>query len=366
MKYNLAEIGRSFGLVGDFLAAQPYGSGHINDTFMAEYDQGGNRVRYIHQRINQNIFRSPARLMDNIKRVTDHQREKIRAAGWDEPSRRALTVIPTKDGASFLFDDEGNAWRTYIFIENAKTYDLIKFPVQARAAARAFGAFLCMLADLPGERLHETITDFHNTPQRFAKLISAVQNDPCQRLLYCGPEVEFARQREAMTAQLLELCRTGEIPERITHNDTKLNNVMLDDLTQEGICVIDLDTVMPGLAMYDFGDMIRTSVATAAEDEPDIGKVNVRMDMFEALAAGYMETAGNLLNEIEKDHLAFGGKLMTFENGLRFLTDYLTGDSYFKTTRENHNLDRCRNQFALVKAIEELEPEMQQIVRKYR
>ncbi|MDD5728245.1 MAG: aminoglycoside phosphotransferase family protein, partial [Victivallales bacterium] len=349
-RHDLKKICSYFELYGDFVAAAPYGSGHINDTYRVVLDQGGSEVHYIFQRINHNVFKCPPALMENIARVTGHIYQKILAL--PDTTRETLFLIKTHEGQPYCRDAEGNYWRVYIFIENAQTYDVIENEQQAFQAARAFGEFQDRLTDLPGPRLHETIPDFHNTPKRTATLEAAIKADVRGRVKDVGAEIDFVLSRKTDTTRLIDLHRQGDIPERITHNDTKLNNVMLDDNTGEGICVIDLDTVMPGLAHYDFGDMVRTGTSPAAEDERDLAKVYMQFNMFEALLRGYLETAGKFLNPVELELLPFSGKLITLEIGIRFLTDYLQGDVYFKTHRPGHNLDRCRTQFKLVESIE--------------
>lgn len=361
-KHDVESVGRAFEISGEFVAAEPYGSGHINDTYAATYAHAGGMVRYIHQRINHEVFKNPVRLMENIHRVTRHQHAKLRASSSADPSRAALTVIPARDGKAYSVDPDKNTWRTYLFIENARTYDVIETESQAFQAAKAFGAFQRALVDLPGDRLHETVPYFHHTVRRFAKFEEALAADSHGRAKEAEPEIAFALERKAMAAVLIELIDSGDLPERITHNDTKLNNVMLDDETQEGICVIDLDTTMPGTVLYDFGDLVRTSTSPAGEDERDLSKVTMQMSMFEALARGYLASAGDFLTACETAHLAFCGKLITFEIGLRFLTDFLEGDTYFKTHRAGHNMDRCRTQFRLVESIESQEGEMQTFV----
>lgn len=362
LKHNVQAVGNHFQIYGDFVSAEPYGFGHINDTYAATYNQSGTEVRYIHQRINHTVFKNPIQLMDNIHRVTEHLKSKCKEAGRKDVTRRCLNLIYSQDAKPYYQDQSGNIWRTYIFIENAKTYNKVETPKQAFQAARAFGEFQKMLVDLPGDRLIETIPDFHNTSVRFANLEAAVSKDLVGRVADCHKEIDFAINRKAITHTLLDLQRTGDLSERITHNDTKLNNVMLDDREQEGICVIDLDTVMPGLVLYDFGDLVRTSTSPADEDEQDLSKITMQMPMFEALVRGYLESAGEFLTPVEKSHLVFSGKLITFEIGLRFLTDYLEGDIYFKTHRTHHNLDRTRAQFKLVESIESQEDAMQALV----
>lgn len=359
---NIAEVVREFRIYGSYLESRPYGSGHINDTFVAAFSQSGTRLRYILQRINHRIFKDPEALMDNILRVTSEANRQLVQGKVPDASRRALSVIPAQDGRPFVKDAEGNYWRCYPFIEGARAYDIIQNTQQAYEAARAFGEFQRLVAGLKGPRLHETIPNFHNTRSRFERLREVVKADPKGRLSSVQKEWEFLCEREALTDTLLNLQAEGKIPERVTHNDTKLNNVMIDDATETGICVIDLDTVMPGLALYDFGDMIRTATSPAAEDEKDVSKVRMQMPMFEALVRGYLSTAGSFINEAEKAHLAFSGKLIAMETGIRFLTDYLEGDVYFKIKHSEHNLDRCRTQLALVKSIEENEEAMNRFV----
>ena len=354
--YDLRAIACQFLIYGEFRHAEPWGTGHINDTYAVVFDQGGTPVRYILQRINQKVFQNPPALMENIHRVTTHLATKLA----DEPdfSRRALTLIPTRDGPVFHRDDAGNYWRAYFFIEKARTYETIQSPNQAYQAARAFGHFQRLLVDLPTPPLHHTIADFHNTPRRFAQLEQAISRDAVNRARLARSEIEFALRRQPITGVLL----AAGLPERVTHNDTKLNNVMLDDATGEGICVIDLDTVMPGLALYDFGDMVRTGTSPTLEDERDLSKVTMQFQMFEALVRGYLASAAGFLTEAERRHLAFAGKLITFEIGFRFLTDFLAGDACFKVQHATHNLDRYRTQFKLIESMEQQEERMNQFV----
>ena len=358
MKYNLQTISSQFQIPGDYVSAQPYGSGHINDTFAVTYWQTTGSVRYLFQRINHHVFKNPVALMENIQRVTAHLRAKL--AGQSDLDRRTLTLIPTRTGPPYHRDEAGNYWRAYIFIEQARTYDAVESPQQAFAAAQAFGRFQKLLTDLPAPRLHDTIPDFHHTPNRFAALELAIVADSCNRAALAKDEIAFALERQPITAVLID----AGLPERITHNDTKFNNVMLDDATGEGLCVIDLDTVMPGLALYDFGDQVRTTTSPAKEDERDLSKVGLQFAMFEALVRGYLSEAREFLTPAERRYLVLAGKLITFEIGIRFLADYLAGDVYFKIHREGHNLDRCRTQFRLVESIEHQENQMHKLVEK--
>lgn len=355
-KNDVRGVARHFQIWGEFRSAKPYGSGHINDTYCAVFDQAGTTTRYLLQRINHDIFKDPVSLMKNIQRVTTHLAAKI--SGEHDFSRRVLTLIPAHNGLFYHQDDRGNFWRTYLFIEKARTFDAVESIGQAFEAAKAYGRFQKLLADLPAPRLHDTIPDFHHTPKRFAALVKAVENDAFNRAGLAKTEIEFALQR----AGIVEALINARLPERVTHNDTKFNNVMLDDVTGEGICVVDLDTLMPGLTLYDFGDIVRTTTSPAKEDELNLTRVKMQMPMFEALVRGYLTFAGDFLTPAEKHLLAFSGKLITFEIGLRFLTDFLGGDTYFKVHRDGHNLDRCRTQFKLVESIEAQEEAMNELV----
>lgn len=339
--------------------AEAHGSGHINDTFAltCRSAQGLTR-RYLLQRINGRIFRDIPALMENIARVTRHARSRLPAAGGE----RALSLIPGRDGGAFTRDETGAAWRCYDFIEGARTYDLLERPEQAREAAAAFGRFQGLLADLPAPRLHETIPAFHHTRRRFESFVEILRRDPARRAAAAREEITFAAAREPTVDRLLDQHARGVLPERITHNDTKLNNVMLDDATGRAVCVIDLDTVMPGLALYDFGDLVRSATNAAPEDGTDLARAVARPETFTALAEGYLSTARDFLLPAELAELAFSGRLITFEIGLRFLTDFLEGDVYFKTKRPGHNLDRARNQFSLVRSLEAQQDAFQRTV----
>lgn len=365
-KHDIRSVASNFRIDGSFVEGVPYGSGHINDTYVVVYDQNGTRVRYIVQRINHNVFKNPAALQENVERVTRHMFNKLVEEGVKDVSRRTLTLIPALDDKSYFIDPDGNFWRTYVFIEGASTYDQIETTRQAYEAAKVYGRFQELVCDLPGPRLFETIPGFHDTRSRFDAFRKAADEDSHGRAAGVMAEIDYALGSEWIVDVLLDLQKSGDIPERITHNDTKLNNVMIDDETAEGLCVIDLDTVMPGLALYDFGDMVRSGARSAPEDEPDLGKVVMRMDMLEALARGYLASAGAMLNDAEKDHLVFSATLITFEQGLRFLTDCLQGDVYYKTHREGHNLDRCRVQFRMVESMAEQDDEMRRMVDEIR
>lgn len=362
---NLRDISNLFDIRADFMHGAPYGSGHINDTYCGHFDQAGLKdVRYILQRINTNIFKTPIELMDNVARVTRHSLERLQEEEHPEAYRRTLTCIPSTGGNPYAVDATGNYWRVYPFIERATGHDEIQSNEQAFQAAQAFGNFQKLAADLGGERLHETIPDFHNTPKRLAALQTAIDGNAKGRAEEVRAEIDFALGRAADCSRITDLIAAGEIPERVTHNDTKLNNVLLDDETAEGVCVIDLDTTMPGSALYDFGDMVRTATPTRREDSVDVAGLDLQMDRFEALVRGYLGSASSFLNAAEVANLAFAGKLLTLECGIRFLTDYLQGDVYFKIKHPGHNLDRCRNQFAFVAAMEKRMSAMEDMVGK--
>jgi Ser/Thr protein kinase RdoA (MazF antagonist) len=335
-----------FKIEGNFNNAVPYGGGHINDTFKIEVDTAQGTVRYILQRINHLVFKRPEQMMDNIHRVTEHLRNKENSAFKDP-----MYLIHTHDEEVFHQDPNGNYWRVYNFIEGALTYDIIESTEQAYQGAKAFGIFQCELADLPGGDLYETIPDFHNTPQRYKAFEQATIEGIAERINFAEDEIAQAKKLRKYAPAITELLDSGAIPYRVTHNDTKLNNVMLEDSTNIGVCVIDLDTLMTGSALYDFGDYIRTAGRIGAEDEKDLDQISFSQEMYEASLKGYLETAGDALNDVEKQNLGISAIVITYEVGLRFLTDYLMGDTYFKTKHETHNLERARVQFKMAREI---------------
>lgn len=345
----LARVFRSFDTRADFVYAIPYGTGHINDTFKVSADQGGAPVTFTLQRLNTVVFKRPEAVMANIVQITRHLGARLADEGAVDATRRALQVVPTRAGEPFLRAEDASCWRLYVFVDQAFTVDQVERVEDARTAAFAFGRFQRLLADLPGGggSLIETIPGFHDTRGRYAAFKRAVAADSHGRVADVRAEIDFALKHESLADVLPPLVARGEIPLRATHNDTKVNNVLLDARTREGICVIDLDTCMPGLALYDFGDMVRAGTNTAAEDTTQPETVASRADVFAALADGFLRGSG-CLNEAEIAHLPLSGQLMTLECGIRFLADYLEGDIYFKTHRPQQNLDRCRGQFALV------------------
>jgi Ser/Thr protein kinase RdoA (MazF antagonist) len=349
---RLLAVSRQFHIYGELLHAESCKVGHINETYTATYDQGGVPVRYIHQRINHEVFKNPAQVMENLERVTTHLRGKLAGRDTSDLTRRALTLIPCRDGRSYCQTPSGEYWRTFVFIERVRTYEAVESAEQAYEAGKAFGEFQHLLLDLPGPRLHDTIPHFHHTRKRYEALQKAIKEDRVNRAAVARKEIAWADEHEGLCDVLLKAMAAKRIPERITHNDTKFNNVMLDQETGKAMCVVDLDTVMPGCALYDFGDMVRTTTSPTLEDELDLGKVQMRMPMFKALCRGYLESARDFLNKHERAHIAFCGMLITFTIGLRFLTDFLNGDLYFRVHRPQHNLDRARTQFRLVESIE--------------
>lgn len=354
---HLEGVTSQFAFPGKFVSAVHWGTGHIQDSYCVEYRDGGACRRYLMQRIAGGVFKDVPALMENIERVTAYMAAQL--TNVRDRERRVLTLVRARDGRLWHEDVDGENWRAYGWVEGTHTYETVETAEQAFQAARAFGRFQAALAAMPGPRLHETIPDFHNTPKRLVALERAVALDDAGRAGTATREIEFALARRDLAGALMQ----ANLPERITHNDTKLNNVLFDDTTGEGICVIDLDTVMPGLAPCDFGDMVRTATSPAPEDEHDLSRVTLRMPMFEALLRGYLSAVGGVLVEAEKLLLATAGKLITWEQGIRFLTDYLNGDRYYKVHREGHNLDRCRTQFKLVELMEQREDEMERLVR---
>ncbi len=359
------EVIANFKIKGTYVRDNAYGSGHINDTFLVEFLEKEESHLYILQRINHEIFKRPEHLIENIVGVTTYLRKEIIKNGGD-PERETLNLISTKSGRKFYQDDSGNYWRMYQFITDATSFDEVKKPDDFYQSAVSFGHFQCMLANYPAETLHETIVGFHDTEQRLQTLKEAVKKDNYNRVALASEEIRFVLERESDASVLNRMIGNKELPIRVTHNDTKLNNIMIDNKTGKGICVIDLDTVMPGLAIHDFGDSIRFGASTAAEDEVDLNKVSCNMELFKLYTKGFIEGCKGALTDTEIKMLPFGAKIMTYECGMRFLTDYLEGDTYFKISREQHNLERARTQFKLVADMELKWDIMNQIVNTYR
>lgn len=359
------KVAMQFALEGELKELSVFGNGHINDTLRATCELADGRTkRYIVQRMNDGIFKNPDELMENVMNVTSFLRKKIIAAGGD-PDRETLNVIPTKDGKNYLTDENGDFWRCYIFIEDATSFDQVEKPEDFYNSAVAFGNFQRLLADYPAATLHETIKNFHNTVSRFADFKKAVEEDVAGRAKDVQKEIQFVLDREADCHVICDALAKGELPLRVTHNDTKLNNIMIDNRTGKGLCVIDLDTVMPGSSLYDYGDSIRFGASTGAEDEQNLDLIWCDLELFEIYTKGYVEGCGGSLTETEIRMMPMGAKLMTLECGMRFLADHLQNDIYYKIHRENHNLDRARTQLKLVADMEAKWDEMNAIVEKY-
>lgn len=352
----------SFQRGGNIVSVNQITAGLINATYLIETDKA---EKYILQKINTFVFKNPDELMENIVGVTKHITDKIKQYGGDY-KRENLNFLACNSGKFYFRDENDNAWRMYIYVDEALTYNNPKDSETFRNAGRSFGRFMKLLADYPAETLNETIKNFHYTPARYENFLKAVDADVKGRKAICEEEIKFVTDRKADTHKLTDLISSGVLPLRVTHNDTKLNNVLFDINTDKSICVIDLDTIMPGLSLYDFGDSIRSGGNKAAEDEADLSKVGIDLALFEAYADGYLSETADSLCDAEIENLAFGAKLMTFECGMRFLTDYLEGDVYFRTTYAEHNIVRARNQFRLVADMEAHMDEMNAIVMKYK
>ena len=350
---------------GRLVSKTPYGNGHINDTFLVRCQTADNtEKRYILQRMNHDIFKNPPQLMENMVHVTKYLRKKILSQGGD-PDRETLNVLKTQGGAECYQDSGNNYWRVFSFIENSMCLEKVENAKDFYDSGAAFGNFQRMLADYPAETLHETIPNFHNTPSRLQDFQKAVRTGDKERAALAQREISFVLDRAREASVLTDLLSEGKLPLRVTHNDTKLNNILFDADTHKALCIIDLDTVMPGLSLYDFGDSIRFGANTGAEDETDLTKVGLDLGLFEAFTKGYLEGCKGSLTAKEIEMLPMGAKLMTYECGMRFLADFLTGDHYFKVHRVNHNLDRARTQFQLVADMETKWDEMTAIVQKY-
>lgn len=361
---EFSDILSNFAINGEFISCEPYGSGLINRTYVAVYNEGGKRVRYIVQRINTNLFKNVDGLMNNIKIVTEFNRAEIVKRGGD-PDRESLTLVPTKNGGTYFRTEEGDCYRVYVFIENAKGYDVVEKPEHFYESAVAFGKFAMLLDRFDSSKLFEVLPDFHNTVKRFDNFKKSLEADKFNRAKDVKKEIEFALNREKITHTIVDLLASGKMPSRVTHNDTKLNNVLIDTRTDKAVSVIDLDTMMPGSICYDFGDSIRFGCNPCLEDTPETEKVIFNMPLFETYTKGYLSVFGDTITDIERKNLPMGAILMTYECGIRFLTDYLDGDVYFRKTREGQNIDRTRSQFKLVSDMEKRYDEMLSAVEKY-
>ena len=362
---RIARIGDQFAVTGDFLYGEELRNGHINTTYRACYrTEDGHEDRYILQRINDYVFKDPAQVMRNVEKVTRHITWKLLRRRRDAAGQ-TLNLFPARGGRNYIvLPEEGGMWRCYNNIEGTHTYDVVENTRQAYQAGFAFGSFQDLICDMNPEDIRESIPDFHNTPKRYADLLKSVEADVKGRAANCQEELALLKSWEHRFSRITDMMASGEIPTRITHNDTKINNVMLDEETDDAVCVIDLDTVMPGSVLYDFGDMVRTATCMAQEDEEDLSKVRMEMPFFESLAEGYLDAAHGFLTQKEVEFMPFAGWLITTEIGIRFLTDYLDGDLYFRTKKPEHNLIRARNQFKLAQSIDSQIISMGKYVRR--
>lgn len=359
---TIEEVISNFNYKGNFVKCKEFGSGHINRTYIVTFDEGDKEQKYILQELNANVFKNIDELMDNVFAVTKYLRAQIKNNGGDE-NRETLHFIKTKNGYKY-FTDGDKFYRSYIFVADSISYNKVDSAEVFKSSGIAFGRFQKMLADFDADSLYETIPNFHDTAWRYEnEFLPALEKNLSGRADTCKDEIEFVKARAEEMVFLVTLIKVGKIPLRVTHNDTKLNNVMFDEATNEALCVIDLDTVMPGLALYDFGDSIRFGANTADEDEKDLDKVSISLEYFKAFAEGFLSEAGKAFNQCEIDNLAFASKLMTLECGMRFLTDYINGDTYFKTAYPEHNLVRAKNQFKLVEDMEAKMDEMEAIIK---
>lgn len=364
MKLDFENIAEHFEFEGKLKSADSFGMGHINDTYKLVFESGDKENAYVLQRVNHKIFPCVEGLMNNISLVTEHIRKKLREKGKDE-KRGTINLVHSKDGKPYYKDENGNYFKAYVLIDNVTAYQIAEDPMLLYNAGVAFGEFISMLRDFPAEKLYEVIPDFHNTKKRFEDFTKVLQADSLDRAQSAKKEINFVLEREKYVSVVTDEIASGGLSLRVTHNDTKLNNILLDNETGKGVCVIDLDTIMPGSILYDFGDAIRAGCNTGMEDEKDLSKVSFSLVLFEQYAKGFIEGAGNAISEREAELLPFSAILMTFECGIRFLGDYLAGDTYFKTQYPEHNLVRSRTQFKMVSDMENMLTEMKEIVSKY-
>jgi thiamine kinase-like enzyme len=361
--HNFESIVSQFAIHGEFEGIEPFGGGHINQTYRSLWNQAGMRARYIHQRVNEKVFPKPDELMENIERITRHIAKKLKDEGMEDTSRRVLTVIPSREGKLWARDEESGWWRTYLYIENTYTLEITSSPAAASFLGKSIANFQRQLADIGGKRLHETIPYFHNMEKRYERFYDALSRDCKGRAKNVEPEINFMKQNEGRGAVLVRALREGHLPERVCHNDAKISNILIDDDSSEAFCVIDLDTVMPGTSLFDVGDLIRTVTTRAAEDETDLSKVEFDLEFFEALLGGYLSEAGKFLTPPELELICEAGRNITQIMGLRFLTDYIEGDRYYRIARQDHNLDRCRTQIALIKSMDHKWEKAEKIVK---
>lgn len=365
LKKDLQEVFANYGFdASSYVNIKQIKIGHINSTYTLYFDQGSSVKRYLLQEINTHVFKNPIQLMENIEKITTFLSEKVRLSGAKNYKNLSLRVIHTLDHHSYMISSKNHFFRVYNFIENAKTYQKTNDLKLFYNAGKTIGTFQNMLSDFDASQLHETIPNFHNTPYRFQTFLKVLKENPCDRAKDCEEEIQFVLHLKDFTPVITSLIEQKLIPIKVTHNDTKLNNIMFDCETKEGLCLVDLDTVMPGTILYDFGDAIRSGCNRADEDEKNLEKVRFSVDLFKAFSEGYLSSVASSITECEVNHLVDSAILMTFECGMRFLTDYLDGDHYFKTKYDNHNLVRCRTQFHLVKQMIEQKDVLEEIVQE--
>ena len=362
MNLNLKEIFEQFDADGTFCRGEHLGSGHIHDTYKIETSEK-DKDNYVLQKLNSKIFKNIPELQGNIERVTAHLRNKLAAIGGSDIKRECLNLIPSINGKSWILDNEGNFWRMYLFITDYRSFDIVDSPEKAFEGGKAVGRFQTMLSDMPALDLYETIPKFHDIESRLAAFKKKIDENPAGRVKDVTDEINHLLLRAEKMKIVYELGKEGKIPLRITHNDTKFNNILLD-LNNKALCIIDLDTVMPGYIHYDFGDAIRTAANTAAEDEPDLSKIELDMALFEAYSEGYLSETRDTLTKTEKEYLAFAPLSITYTIAVRFLTDYIEGDKYFKIHHHDHNLQRTRAQLKLLMSMEGQYDSMRSIIRK--
>lgn len=359
---NVESIAARFVGDGRITSIAPLAGGHINDSYVVSAIGINGPASILLQRINGDVFPNPRHVMENMRRVVDHLMEKLARLDVADVLRRVPSLLRTTSGESEVVDEDGAFWRCMHFIEGARTYQVVDSPGTAEKAGAAFGQFQLLLGDLPQPALHETIPSFHDAPARLQILDDVRNSDCCHRAALARREIEFAFDVQSRLGVLGDLRDAGGIPLRTVHNDAKISNVLFDAATGDALCVVDLDTVMPGLAVHDFGDMVRSMTSPAAEDEPDVSKVGVNLPLFEGVARGYLSVAGVFLSPLERSHLVAAAWLIAMEQGIRFLTDFLNGDRYYRTTRPHQNLDRCRTQFALAQSIDENAASLKRII----
>lgn len=362
---KLANIMDNFNHEGEFISAEQLTAGNINKTYLLNFkDENGDVTKYILQQLNTNVFKKPVEVMENIISTTSYLKKEIEKI--DKSSeRRVLIFVTNKQGEPYYQDENGGFWRSYVYIDNATAYDSVENPKDFFKAGQTFGKFQKLLSNFPAETLHETIPNFHNTPVRFETFKKAIDENLGNRKDLVENEINFILEREDKASKIMDLMNSKQIPIRVTHNDTKFNNILIDDLTGEAICVIDLDTIMPGSALFDYGDAIRYGTCTGAEDEEDLSKIDMDLDLFEEFTKGFVIETKDFLTNEEIKLLPLGAYTMTLELAVRFLTDYLDGDKYFKVTKPNHNLIRAKTQIKLTDIMEKNMDKMNEIVNKY-